>query len=370
MSDIILTNHTCSSMTVISNRFLDYYLPSASGEDVKIYLLLLRYASAGQSITLSSLAKQLNHTEKEVHHSLNYWEKLGLLHITTDRQKQILSMQLLPIPQDNTELVPEKKSSLYSMQEDGNTMTNLEAPPKKNSKGIPKKTELSPIELEQNIASEDLNQIIFVTETYLGKTLTHADLNTLNYIHDTLGLSGDLIEYLVEYCVSLNKKSLRYIESVAIAWYEQGLRTVDEAKTSVKIHTKNYSSIMKAFGLSGRNFGTIEIEFVEKWLKTYGFPLSIVLEACDRTLKTIQQPSFQYADTILTDWHNAGAKSMEEVEKLDEAHKYAKKPSVTIKNTKNKFHNFEQRSYNYKELEQRFIEKINQSKKGEDESCH
>ena len=354
LSDIILTNHTCSSMTVISNLFLDTYLPKASGEAIKVYLLLLRYAGAGQSITLSILAEKLNQTEESIRESLSYWEKMGLLHITMDQMQTILSMQLLPIPAVHTQSVEKKINSVGQIEY-------------KTSLRVPEKKTLAPKEIDDNLSSDRLSQLIFVTETYLGKQLTNADLNTLFYFHDSLGFSEDLIEFLVEHCVSMNKTSFRYLETVAIAWYEAGIKTVKEAKASVKTHNKNYYSIMKTFGISGRNPGKIEMEYIDKWLDKYGFPLPIILEACNRTLKAIQQPSFPYADRILTDWKKTGAMSMETITKLDSERKNSKKQvvdkkgvaSVMKSSTNNKFHNFEQRTYDYQELEQRFINKAN-----------
>ena len=57
---------------------------------------------------------------------------------------------------------------------------------------------------------------------------------------------------------------------------------------------------MKAFGISNRNPGPAEAEYIKKWLEEYHFDLSILLEACARTLAAISQPSFAYADSILT----------------------------------------------------------------------
>ena len=365
MSDIILTNHTCSSMTVISNLFLDTYLPKASGDAIKVYLLLLRYAGAGQSITLSILAKKLNRSEEEIKHALTYWEKMRLLHITMDQMQQILSMQLLPIPVEYREVTSKQSQSEEKIEKD--TIKEFDLDTRQVNIKIPEKKTLTPKEIDANVSSDRLSQLIFVTETYLGKQLTPTDLNCLFYFHDNLGFSEELIEFLVEHCVSMNKKSFRYLETVAIAWYEAGIKTVKEAKASVKAHNKNYYSIMKTFGLSGRNPGKIEMEYIDKWLEQYHFPLPIILEACNRTLKAIQQPSFQYADRILTDWKQAGATSMEEITKLDSVHKASKKQNgvkspirpATKASSNNKFHNFEQRTYDYQDLEQRFINKAN-----------
>lgn len=361
MSNIILTNHTCSPMTIISNTFLDYYLPSASSDALKVYLLLLRYANAGQSISLNELAHKLNQSEKTITTALEYWETLSLLHTTKDQDGLILSIQLLPVPLKTKDEISEdvKESSIV-----------LSKPSKHSTIMIPEKKIISPSELEQN-SSEQLSQLIYVAGVYIGKNLSSSDLNTLFYIYDTLKLSSDLIVFLIEHCVSLNKKSFRYIESVAIAWYEAGFTTVDEAKASIKTHNKNYYSIMKTFGLSGRNPGKVEIEYIDKWMETYGFSLPIILEACNRTLKSIQQPSFPYADRILSDWKKANAMTMEQITKLDnhyqEKKKEQPKSNSPVKNNQvqNQFHNFEQRSYNYQDLERRFIHKTNRIEKGE-----
>lgn len=351
-------------MTIVSNIFLDEYLPFASGDAIKVYLLLLRYAGAGQSITLAELSTKLQLSEQELALSLTYWEELSLLHTTKDQQGQILSMQLLPILQKKKE-EKKKQETDKKIEEKNETKTAT------STITIPTKTTLTPIELDKKMEPAPLKQLIYVAEVYTGKTLSSSDLNTLFYIYDTLQFSSDLIEFLLEHCVSLNKKSFRYMESVAIAWYEEGFKTVEEAKSSIKLHNKNYYSIMKTFGLSGRNPGKVEVDYIDKWMKTYGFSLPIILEACNRTLKSIQQPSFPYADRILSDWKKANAMTMEEITKLDTNYQGKKKeqPKTTLptKNSQsqNQFHNFEQRSYNYQDLERRFIQKTNNIEKGE-----
>ena len=80
--------------------------------------------------------------------------------------------------------------------------------------------------------NEEIIQILYIAEQYLGKTLSPTESQKLLFFYDGLGLSADLIEYLLEYCVSHNHKSIRYIEKVAIAWAEEGITTVEQAKRS------------------------------------------------------------------------------------------------------------------------------------------
>ena len=58
------------------------------------------------------------------------------------------------------------------------------------------------------------------------------------FFYDGLGMSADLIEYLIEYCVGHNHKSIRYIEKVALAWAEEGITSVEEAKQSGSRYNK------------------------------------------------------------------------------------------------------------------------------------
>ena len=68
-----------SDVTVVSNLFIDEYMKDANDAQLKIYLYLLRVMSAGGSTSVSDIADQFNHTEKDVIRALRYWEKKNLL---------------------------------------------------------------------------------------------------------------------------------------------------------------------------------------------------------------------------------------------------------------------------------------------------
>ncbi len=76
---------------------------------------------------------------------------------------------------------------------------------------------------------------------------------------------------------------------------------------------KDAFAVMKAFGLNSRKPAVPEQKIMEKWFKDYGFDRELVLEACSRTINAIHTPSFQYADSILTDWKKAGVKTLADV---------------------------------------------------------
>ena len=90
-------------------------------------------------------------------------------------------------------------------------------------KFVPKKKKFASAFVEEKQEDEDFSNLLYQTEIYFGKPLTQSDVQALLYIFEELKFSPDLLEYLVEHCVSIGKKSCRYIEAVAIEWYKKNL---------------------------------------------------------------------------------------------------------------------------------------------------
>ena len=59
MAGIYVKDRTGGGATVVPNRFIDQFLPEASGEFVKVYLFLLRHASREGELSLSRMAEGL-----------------------------------------------------------------------------------------------------------------------------------------------------------------------------------------------------------------------------------------------------------------------------------------------------------------------
>ena len=206
---------------------------------------------------------------------------------------------------------------------------------------------------------ESVAELLFIAERYLGRILTPTDMNSILYWYDGLGFSTDLIEYLVEYCVSKGHTSIRYIEKVALAWADNHITTVEQAKLTAGLHSQLYFSVMKALGINGRSLVPAETAYIDKWRSDYGFSSEVITTACERTIQAIHQPKFEYIDSILTSWKKNHVSTLEDIARLDEAHQ--KKKKTAVPNTaqksqpKNRFNNFEQRSYDYDQLEKMLL---------------
>ena len=214
--------------------------------------------------------------------------------------------------------------------------------------------------LQQYKSRKEFKELLFVAEQYLGKTLSSTDVETIAYFYETLHMSLDLTEYLIEYCVENGHKSMHYIRKVALSWHERGISTVAEAKAGSLSYNRNCYSVMNAFGIKGRSPAASELTYIKKWTEEYGFSLEIIVEACNKTISTIHQPSFDYADTILRDWLSKKVQRLEDIKAIDagfiKEKERRKKQTSKASASRNKFNNFEGRSYDMNELERKLIQ--------------
>lgn len=421
MGTIKLEGSSQTMATIVSNYFLDEYMPNANGEFVKIYLYLLRaLSSPDMDISICHIADIFNHTEKDVVRALRYWEQIGLLDLKFDSNKVLTNIKMKPLITDytttdgsnieiSTFAAPKsqpvarihnemtdnhRNSALTGNRMDSELPVNHMDNDNMNTDNIATDN-MAPDNILSDKASATLKsfnmaqpdfskkvytaneissfneksevvEFMYIAQKLLGKTLSASDVNTLLFFYDVLGFDSDLIVYLLEYAISNNHRQMRYIEKTAISWANEGIDTVDKAKASTELYSSRCYPVLKAFGISGRNPGAGEKALIVKWTDSYGFPMDIVLDACNRTMNTIHQPSFEYADSILTKWKEKGIRTLSDVKLLDGEHqknKAAYKKNQTDNNEtsarpKNSFNNFNQRTYNYESLEKELLNNV------------
>lgn len=332
---LTLRNRFQGNTTIVENDFIDNYMAKANGEYVKVYLLLLRHLNANTGgLSICGLADCLECTEKDILRAFNHWSEEGLLKIDYDDAGNICG---LAVGKSVSTANPEVKAAPITLKP---------AAPKKRKNSF-----------SEN--QEELRQLYFVAEQYMGKPLTATEIKKINYFFDSLDFSIDLIEYLIEYCVENGHRNMKYIETVALAWSDAGIQTTEDAKMNITLYTKNVYSILNAFGIKGRSAAPAEISYIKKWSDEYGFSLDIILEACNRTINNTHKPDFKYADSILNNWLMKDVHHLTDISRLDLAYrqeKEAKKKSTTKTVVpSNRFNNFEGRSYDLNSLEQQLL---------------
>ena len=340
-------NFRIPAVTLVANEFIDRYMPSANGEYVKVYLYLLRHA--GEEVGQAEIADALELTEGDVRRALIRWQRDGLL---TAEETGTVTKKAEPVkvPAQEEKTQP---AAAYPVERVLSAEKTLPAekmlPPEKplpaESVQIPDKSSVDFTKLRQN---DEFTMLLYIVQRYLSRIFSQTDSETVAYLYDVLKMPAELIEYLAELCAQRGKTSLRYFESIALDWYRNGITTVEQAKERGTGASAEEYAVMKAFGLQGRNPGTEEQKLMRKWFGEYGFTKEIVLEACGRTLMRTHEPSFPYADRILTEWRKAGVRTLEDIRRLDDGArqgKQEKKPASGMRGGKqtNRFHNLNER---------------------------
>lgn len=395
MSLISLQNSSELEVTILSNRFIDNFMPRANGEFVKVYIYLLRAVSSSpSSFSLEHMADRLFCTERDIFRALKYWEGEKILSLTYTTDRQLSGITLLEpfadaghmessASSENIFSTAGTSSSPVSAQMaagisqpvalTGSAPKNVSLSSSNSAVSSGTSSELStsadyirsltPDHISELKQNEEVSQLLYIAEQYLAKTLTPTEMQKIFFFYDELHMSADLIEYLVEYCVSRGRKSMRYIETVALAWTRDGVTTVEMARDASSRFSKDYYTILKAMGISGRNPVENEISYIDTWRKTYCFDLELIQEACSRTVLSTGQPSFQYADKILSGWKKKNVHTLEDVRLLDAEHKKRqlekavsrKKQPAAQSQSNNRFNNFHQRDYDFTEYEKRLL---------------
>ena len=316
-----------ANVTVVPNEFIDQYMAAANGEYVKVFLYLLRHER--EELDLASIADALNHTEADVKRALAYWKRTGVL-AEDDREEADGREEFAPdpqIPERNREnfepgaRIPERKREEFAPDSQESEQKQEDFEPARRMLGredsrLPETGDT--YERMRRLSSdEEFSALLYAVQQYLGKTFTQIECEKFAFFYDGLHMSGELLEYLAEYCAGGGHSSIRYIEKVAISWYQAGIRTREEAREYTARFSGDTAAVLKAFGITGRTAGTAEQDFIRRWFKEYGFDKSLVVEACSRTITATGSASFPYADKILKGWSEQQVRTLKDVEALD-----------------------------------------------------
>ena len=382
MDHILLCTNHIPPITTIYNSFIEDYMPAANGSYVKVYLYIAKCLQAKESnFSISSLADQLENTEKDILRALMYWEKKGLMSLNRDKATgEILGLEMLiPFAErdfDTYENTAKESAASLGVDSDlsetgaANTSTyessGTDAPSnvnsdvhrasnsaqEKNSSAV-KPIQVSPEQIQELSANED-----FVWVSYLERPMKPTEIQLITYLYGTLHFSRELILHLYDYCISMGKTACNYIQTVALSWHEQGIKTPEQAQNASVRYLASYNAVSKALGL-GRGLAEIEKKYVDHWQNDWNMDLSVILEACNRTVLKLHHADFKYTEGILSHWNEQNVRTLQGVEQSDlhyaqtKEQKEKKKPSTSGKQPpRNQFQNFKQRDVSSEELQE------------------
>ncbi len=283
-----------SGVFAVPNEAVDY-IKLANEAAVKVLLLLLRY---GKDCTAARIKNLLGYSEETIEDALSYWEQLGMI-VSTEKSKPIAAPQ------------PEKVREQPKQEE---KPKELPEQPKLS----PTRT-LTPKEIAERIeSSQEISFLFSSAEACLGRMLNHTEHRSLIWIVDFLGLPPDVVLMLIEYCKSINKTSMRYIETIAVSWQEKSIYTHEAAAAEIENMAKSHTLSCQVASKLGLNRSLISKEqnFVNEW-SARGITIELITYAYEKTVEAIGKLSFAYMNKIILTWLENGLKTIEDIDEFD-----------------------------------------------------
>ena len=257
--------NTEMKMVHLPARVVDQLLLTTTGAQLKVLLFLLRFDQLAH--TAEEIAAHCGITAAEVEEAIHYWVREQVL-INEKGHLRLISGVKTILPRELPRVQP------------------------------------SAILLE---SSPDFQGMLREIERLVGKPMNSLMASLFYNMQESLGFSLEMIVMLAAYCNRIDKFTYRYMETVAVDWYDEGVRTFEqaEAKISALEESRNLERrLQKAFGIATA-FSKKQKEQIEEWIAK-GLSEELILEAYNRCMDNKGQMSFPYMSKILENWHEKG----------------------------------------------------------------
>lgn len=299
------------SETTLPDIFFAEHLSQVPGDYLKIYLYLIFLSKYTKDVKINDLSKKLSLPLKSINDGLKFLE-------------------------DNNLIL--KKTTGYSiidLQEV--TLNNLYKPNLTPSKE----------KIEQTSKNKSRAKAIdHINNTYFQGIMGPSWFNDIDLWFKKYNFDEQVMIALFDYCYNRSALHKNYVQTVAEAWHSNKVKTWNDLESYYQKQeklNKIKNIIAKKLGKRG-NLTQYEEAYIENWVLDFGYEMNIIELALKRTTFK-QNPTFEYINSIIKDWHDRNLTTPEQVENFLEERKKQAKDIKQIKSQVSKA-NYEQRQYN------------------------
>ena len=178
------------------------------------------------------------------------------------------------------------------------------------------KTTENKIKTANSLRDNHLQDLIQDMENLLEKTLSARETERISNLYTEKSLSPEYILTLTSFLKARrNPLTVEAIVREAGKLAEKNVTTLEELEIYVKekeSEIKGEMEMRRLLGIHSRSLTPSERTFFKKWLHEFGYSSVIIGEAYDICVAATGKLSESYMDSILTGWHDAGCKTLEE----------------------------------------------------------
>ncbi len=257
------------------------HIDKATKKDIRILLEL----AAAPDATTATIAAAAGVGTAEVEAALAFWRGTGVLTVVEGEGVAPVAVAEAPA----VRVVAEKGLPSYSTEE--------------LSEVLSRRSELA--------------QLVNDAQQAFGKVFNTHEIAIIAGLADYLGLDEEYILLLLTHCRNMEKKSLRYVEKMAITLHDEGIHNAEELEArlhNIEIMASACGKVRALFGISSRALTTKEKTMIEKWICVMKYDEEMLRRAYEITVDSTTKPSIPYANSILERWYAEGYRTLADVD--------------------------------------------------------
>ena len=298
------------SETIIPDIFFSEHLSELPGDYLKIYLYMIFLSKYGKDIKLTDLSKKLNIPLKAINDGMKFLEEH---HLLTKKTTGYIIIDL-------------QEATLHNLYTPNLTMSKEK--------------------IEQTSKNKSKSKAIeHINNTYFQGIMGPSWYNDIDIWFRKYCFDEQVMIALFDYCYKRSALHRNYVQTVAEAWASNKVKTWNDLDTYYQ-QQESLNKIKKSIAKKlGKYNGLTQYEeaYIENWILNFGYDMNIIEIALKRTTFK-QNPTFEYINNIITDWHDRNLKTPSEITAFIEQRKKQDKDTKALKTTVNKA-NYEQRKY-------------------------
>lgn len=272
-------------------------LSTATADELRVLLAVM----LKREFTVSELAAELDMTENALRRAISAWETAGALKLESSQENSMTAAQKKrEVMKDSKKLLAGAALPHYSSDEIATVMEH----------------------------TRGSSELLDSCQQTLGKMFNAAETAIIIGLVDHLSLSPDYILLLCSHAANIQKKSVRYVEKMALDLYDREITTyaaLEEELSAIERRTSIEGFVRDLFGIGSRTLIKKERDYIANWVDKYGFDREMIRTAYEITIEKAKDPNMNYANAVIENWFAAGYKTVRDVEEA-EAQRAANRP--------------------------------------------
>lgn len=166
--------------------------------------------------------------------------------------------------------------------------------------------------------NDDLKTLFDEVQRIFGRTLNNTETVGFINIYEYYGYDVPSIVMIADFCRSIGKPKIAYIETVARDWFSRGICDFAQVESEIIKQTKQHdfnTAAARVLGIEGRLTKKQE-EYFSQW-KDWGFDEKTIDLAGERCRENKNKTDIRYVNGILSRWKREGLMTAEAVEEQE-----------------------------------------------------